>query len=97
LNCELFDRYSLSAAFSFKTETLIPYIRELRLQTFQMAGTFIDIDSMESYVQAQDLLTPVLEALLELCPMQLGAGSSELSCRINATLSICNAPYPTHC
>ena len=50
---EVFSQYGKGAHFSFETDILQPYCRELELRAFVTAGYFIDIGTPGDYERAQ--------------------------------------------
>jgi D-glycero-alpha-D-manno-heptose 1-phosphate guanylyltransferase len=56
LRRELLDRYSLTRAFSFETDFLVPHVKEIKPLAFPTQGIFIDIGVPDDYARAQKIL-----------------------------------------
>lgn len=53
----LFDGYDLPRAFSFETDFLMPFIRDLRLVPYITDAYFVDIGVPEDYIRARNELS----------------------------------------
>jgi len=56
LDPTLLEQYALPEAFSFETELMMPYLREIVPLAYPTDGQFIDIGVPEDYARAQQLL-----------------------------------------
>ncbi len=63
LSRDLFEGYTLPHVFSFETDLLMPYVKEISPLAFTAVSTFIDIGVPEDYARAQKLLVPLSEKL----------------------------------